>query len=190
MVRSASLLKWEHERSAQLDRIEAAHAAVADAAKGQRWATNQIDQAYAMLLSSQFQGFCRDLHSEAADALLRPVTAVRLRLTLAREFSFSRKLDRGNPNPGNIGSDFARLGIPLWAAVHAHDARNSTRLKRLETLCAWRNAIAHQDFSEECDAEALMLSLVRSWRGACNGLARSFDCVVGRYLADLAGDEL
>jgi hypothetical protein len=114
-VSSTSLPKWERERSAELDRSEAAHAAAARAAGRQPWATQQIDEAYAMRLSAE---------------------------------------------------------------VRTHDARNSTRLKRLETLCEWRNAIAHQDFRAEFDPEALMLSLVRS-----------FDRVVGRHLANLAGGE-
>jgi hypothetical protein len=142
-----------------------------------------------MLLSSHFQGFCRDLHSESVDAILRSVTPVRLRLTLRRELFLARKLDRGNPNPGNIGSDFSRLGVLIWPELHAGDIRNSARHMRLETLCEWRNAIVHQDFKAEFDPEALRLSLVRSWRGTCNGLARSLDRVVGRYLANLGGGE-
>ena len=32
---------------------------------------------------------------------------------------FGRKLDHGNPNAGNLGADFGRLGLPFWSAVDA-----------------------------------------------------------------------
>lgn len=60
---------WENDRAASLDEVLAAHSAVGGAGPGRRVATQQINQAYAVLLSSQFQGFCRDLHSESADHL-------------------------------------------------------------------------------------------------------------------------
>ena len=107
---SASLQKWETTRAAELDRIAAAHGAVGGSGPGRRWATQQINQAYAMLLSSQFQGFCRDLHSECVDYLVRSVSPAILHTALRAEFVFARKLDRGNPNPGNIGSDFHEVG--------------------------------------------------------------------------------
>ncbi|HLQ44895.1 MAG TPA: hypothetical protein VK137_09220, partial [Planctomycetaceae bacterium] len=73
-------------------------------------ATQQLNHAYAVLLSSQFQGFCRSLHAECSGHLLSGVTAPRLKRILSQEFDQGRKLDRGNPNPGNIGADFSRLG--------------------------------------------------------------------------------
>ena len=39
-----------------------------------------------MLLSSQFQGFCRDLHSEGVDHIVRSVTPLQLRAVLRAEF--------------------------------------------------------------------------------------------------------
>ncbi len=61
---SLSLQKWETIRSSELDEIENAHSSVGGTTRGRRYGTQQINQAYAVLLSSQFQGFCRDLHSE------------------------------------------------------------------------------------------------------------------------------
>src|SRR5262249_19369869 len=34
---------------------------------GRRYATQQVNRAYAVLLASEFQGFCRDLYSECMD---------------------------------------------------------------------------------------------------------------------------
>jgi hypothetical protein len=50
---SRSLHLWQTVRRAALDQIAAAHTAVGGAAPGRRYATQQINQAYAMLLSSQ-----------------------------------------------------------------------------------------------------------------------------------------
>ena len=80
-----------------------------------------------MLLASQFQGFCRDLHSECVDHLVRAVAPAGLRPILQIEFELHRRLDAGNPNPGNIGADFNRLGLNFWDHVEAENARNPNR---------------------------------------------------------------
>jgi len=118
---SGSLIKWQADRVSQLDEMENAHRQVGGASRGRRYATQQINQAYAVLLSSQFQGYCRDLHSECVDHLVSKieVPGVRpadLRTMLNVEFLSKRKLDSGNPNPGNIGEDFNRLGWIFGAA--------------------------------------------------------------------------
>lgn len=124
---SASLKRWSTDRAAELDQLEAAHAAVGGARRGRRWATQQVNHAYAVLLSSQFQGFCRDLHSESIDYFVSAVNPIILRSVLRTEFAFSRQLDRGNPDPGNLGSDFNRMGLFFWAQVQSDDARNKAR---------------------------------------------------------------
>lgn len=101
-----------------------------------------------MLLSSQFQGYCRDLHSEAVDFVVANVTPSSLANVVRSTLLQGRKLDHGNPNPGNLGSDFGRLGMQLWPSVHAVDRRNVRRQMELENLNTWRNAIAHQDWTK------------------------------------------
>ena len=54
---SNSLRNWHSIRAIALDEIESAHRMVGGSGPGRRYATQQINQAYAMLLSSQFQGF-------------------------------------------------------------------------------------------------------------------------------------
>lgn len=178
-------MNWNEGASASLDEIEAAHQAVGGDGRGRRYATLQINHAYAVLLSSQFQGFCRDLHSEAADFVAAntqpPTVSAVLRLALTQ----GRKLDHGNPNPGNLGSDFARLGMEFWKQVGAIDGRKEARHKHLEALNTWRNAIAHQDWKRV--GPNLQLGAVRSFRAACNGLARSFDRAVGDHLRGMVG---
>jgi hypothetical protein len=143
-----------------------------------------------MLLSSQFQGFCRDLHSEAVDYICGPVAAGNMRMLILRiRLTAGRKLDFGNPNPGNLGSDFKLFGLNLWPSLLAHDAHNGDRQDSLELLNKWRNAIAHQDFKpkELGGRTTVRLTDVRSWRRACEDLATDMDAVVGAYVATITG---
>ena len=119
---------------------------------------------------------------------MESISPAGLRPMLDREFTFGRKLDQGNPTPGNIGSDFGRLGLFFWPRVNADDERNPARQNSLEQLCKWRNAIAHQDIDPARLApSSLRLETVRAWRRACNGLARSFDRVLHSHLTALLG---
>src|SRR5947207_1748300 len=129
---SNSFQAWGAGRSAALDEIEEAHQSVGGTGPGRRVATQQINQAYAVVLSSQFQGFCRDLHTECIEHFVRGVALASAQLVLYDEFLLNRRLDRGNPNPGNIGADFNRLGVNFWPLVVADDARNEQRRVLLE----------------------------------------------------------
>jgi hypothetical protein len=141
-----------------------------------------------VLLSSNFQGFCRDLHSECIDCLVALVPA-QLRLVLRDGLTWNRNLARGNPHPGAIGSDFNRLGIRFWTDVYGLDARNERRRQLLQELIDWRNAIAHQDFDAVArgGTPTLHLTRVKGWRSAVNALAHHFDQVMYNYLEALLG---
>ena len=186
---SSSLRLWETTRAKALDEIESAHVAVGGSARGRRYATQQINQAYAVLVSSQFQAFCRDLHSEAVDCLVNAVMPPAVKNVLRARLTADRKLDKGNPNPGNLGSDFGRLGLAFWDEVRAVDGRGARRLRLLQELNEWRNAIAHQDFDpgQLGGRTTLYLVQVRAFRTACTGLARTFDRVLRGHLAAMAG---
>jgi len=173
----------------ELDEIENAHRSVGGGGRGRRYATHQINHAYAMLLSSQFQGFCRDLHSECVDHIVRVVNPTGLQTVLRAEFTLHRKLDRGNPSPGNIGADFARHGTNFWDEVQTHNRRNPLRMKHLEDLNNWRNAIAHQDFDPSKLGRIIVLRIrrIRTWRVACERLAISFDEILRQHIRRLIG---
>jgi hypothetical protein len=185
---SYSLNRWNGERAEALDQIADAHASVGGVERGRRYATQQINHAYAMLLSAQFQGFCRDLHSECVDHLIA-LTPTNLQAIVREQFIWARRLDKGNPNPGNIGSDFGRLGLDFWADVRADRGQNEHRQRYLEELNEWRNSIAHQD----CDPDrlggttTLHLAAVRQWRSSIDVLAVSFDIVACAYLRTFLG---
>ena len=173
-----------------MDEIENAHCSVGGSGPGRRYATQQINQAYAVLLSSQFQAFCRGLHTECVNHLVAPMPSLDLRAMCRSSLVMSRKLDRGNPNPGNIGSDFNRLGLSCWPLVDAHRSQNPQRRTLLEELNDWRNAIAHQDFSPAMlrgGRPILQLSQVQGWRKACDGLARSFDEIMRSHIVSKTG---
>src|SRR5260370_39588133 len=101
---------WSKRRSAALDEIENAHRTVGGTGPGRRYATQQINQAYAVLLSSQFQGFCRDLYTEAVDYLMAVIGNALVQDISRGNLHYACKLDSGNPNPRNIEADFDRLG--------------------------------------------------------------------------------
>ena len=186
---SNSLIRWNGKRADALDEIENAHAMVGGTERGRRYATQQINYAYVALLSSHFQGFCRDLHTECADYLVAIVPA-QLQGFLRLEFIWNRSLSRGNPHPGAIGSDFNRLGIDFWREIHALDGRNQRRRELLQELIDWRNAIAHQDYDSVAPGGVPTLHLARgrTWRSAVNALARSFDQAMNNYLRALLGE--
>ncbi len=186
---SVALQTWTTARALALDEIEHAHRSVGGTGPGRRYATQHLNQAYAVLLAAQFQAFCRDLHTESVDSLVTGVAIPAFQDRLHAELLWNRKLDRGNPNPSNLGADFARLGLGLWSAVEAVDARNAARKAQLEELNVWRNAIAHQDFDPAILGGSVKLPLVkvRGWRSACNGLADSFDEVLRRFILGLTG---
>ena len=88
---SRSLIRWNGERADALDEIEHAHVMVGGTERGRRYATQQINYSYAALLSSHFQGFCRDVHSECIDHIVA-VTPVQLQGFLRVEFVWNRSL--------------------------------------------------------------------------------------------------
>ncbi len=173
-----------------LDRMEHAHHALGGSSPGRRYATQQINQSYLVMLSSHFQQFCRDLHSEAVDHMLRGLDPALLPIFLSALTS-DRKLDRGNPTPGNLGSDFGRLGMTFWPDVNVLHRHNAARAKRLELMGHWRNAIAHQDFAGNArhlgGRTEITLADVRQFRRTCEALALGFDRAVLSHIKTVAG---
>lgn len=182
---SSSLQIWINVRCVALDEIESAHKSIGGSGRGRRYATQQINYAYTMLLSSQFQAFCRDLHSECAKFMVQGIGSLAMSVALRNAIVRNRKLDRGNPNPGNLGSDFDSFGISFWDEVRALDHRNRARQTLLEEMCDWRNAIAHQDFSALGGGSVLQLRRVRTWRAACHQLGLAFDEAMRQHLQAL-----
>lgn len=143
---SNALLAWQTGRIPRLQKVEAdcLHLEALHAADPDR--VQEYIRSFAVLLSSEFQGFCRDLHSECADRLVDTVSPMSMRALLRGQCLYGRKLDTGNPNAGNLGADFSRYGLDFWPAILATDPSHAARRHQLALLNAWRNAIAHHDY--------------------------------------------
>jgi hypothetical protein len=185
---SNAFLGWSVARADVLDEIETVHANVGGAGRGRRYATQQINRAYAVLLSSEFQGFCRDFHSECADHIIA-TAPIQVRPVIRMQFQWGRSLDRGNPQAGGIGSDFGRFGLQFWVEVYSIHTHNERRRELLDELMVWRNAIAHNDFDLALFGQDPVLQLVqvRAWRSALNGLCQAFDTVMCNRLTRILG---
>jgi hypothetical protein len=179
---------WAIDRAGKLDEVEVAHTAVRGTGAARRFATQQLNHAYTVLLAAEFQGFCRALHSEAITAFVS-VLPPQFRSVLDVEFVLHRQLDRGNANPTTLRADFNRFGIELWTAIDAIDPRGPLLRRLLEEMNAWRNAIAHSSFDPARLGGRMSLPVrrVRRWRAACHRLARRLDRVIGDQLLRLTG---
>jgi hypothetical protein len=152
---------WRETQSNRLDEFESAHQAVGGSGRGRRFATQQINRSYAVLLAAQFQAFCRLLHLEGTQALLSSIPSADLQAIARLNFFTGLAIERGNANAGNIGKDFLRLGIKLWDELVARDARNALRNRKLDELNAWRNAIVHEDFRNRATFTAGQRTILR-----------------------------
>jgi hypothetical protein len=184
---STALIDWKTSAAEALSQLEAAHSAVGGIRVGRRTNTLQLNYAFVLLLSAHFQAYCRSLHSEAtewlADAVDPSIGAV-----LTVNLTLHRQLDNRNAQPASLAADFNRLDFPFWRVVEASDARNKARREKLERLNDWRNAVAHHDVDKrrlDLMPHEVTLDACRSWRGALNGLARSFDFVIANRLQEL-----
>jgi len=128
---------------------------------------------YVVLLSAHFQGFCRDLHTEAAQVIASKVRP-RLQRLVQDQFAGHRKLDHGNPSLEHLKEDFKRFGFTLDFAA---DPANGPRLTDLSALNKWRNVAAHQGTTAPAGT-LLMLPSLQAWRTSCDGLAASLDDIL------------
>jgi hypothetical protein len=193
---SRSLLKWSTDRLVAMDRLERVHGLVTGGLRGRPRDVTELNHALFLRLAAEVQGYCRDLHDEAIEALLAPAlvpnNAVRDALRLALENG--RRLDSGNAGPGNLGTDWARLGATLWDDIYtAYPSPRAGGMdwnRRLTWLNGARNGIAHNDTAAIATAHAdhpLTLSTFRVMRGRLTRFATALDAVTGAYLRVTTG---
>ena len=126
---SQALAKWQTVRQQELDQFLAAHAKTGGTGPGRRYATEQLNYAYLAAVAAQFQGFCRDLHSEAVGAFA--AAAPRISAIIVLTLTKNRRLDQGNAHEGTIAEDFARVGMEgFWDRVAAHGGLALTKARR------------------------------------------------------------
>jgi hypothetical protein len=176
-VPSASLLHWQNDRMPRLQEFDLQCAASLMATPPNARLIEENLRGYVVLLSAHFQGFCRDLYTEATQVIALRVRSG-FRLIIREQFSAHRKLDSGNPTHDHLKEDFNRFGFRLDLAI---DPANTPRLAHLSALNKWRNVAAHQGTKIPASI-SLDLPSLRLWRTSCDGLATSLDAILYNQL--------
>jgi hypothetical protein len=187
-VPSVSFQNWSTVRAAALDAVERAHTAIRRTGPGRREAVRQLNHAYAVLLAAEFQGFCRELHTEAVEAFVANLPPAQ-RTIIKSELTWNRQLDRGNATPATLGSDFGRLGLDWRDMIDSAVTTGPILRQRLEELNLWRNAVAHHDFNAARlgGTMPMRLTRIRRWRISCHRLAIVTDRVLADHLLRVTG---
>lgn len=189
-----ALTHWRGERTRALDDLILARRAVAARAA----AVEQVDRAHLVLLAAHFQGFCRDLHTEVVNAVVGAITPAAARTVVRLSLSPGPGLSRGNARPEVLTRDFGMLGLAdLWNRLRAVDPAVAGGQQVLNELYAWRNAIAHDDFSTPFFRHRERVHVVTStrvgagevehFRAVCDRLCTALDSVAGRHVEGLVG---
>ncbi len=171
---SQALKQWDTTRRSRLDKVE-----------GQCiWATSLVPadpdmvaehlRAYVTLLSAHFQGFRRDLYSEASLKVVARIKRAGLRPIVQAQFATGLKLEKMNPTLDVLTDDFGRFGIADLRAAIGTVPPADTHKGRLKALNACRNKCAHG----EPAIPELLLPNIQDWRGSCNWLAVRLNTVV------------
>jgi RiboL-PSP-HEPN len=172
---SASLQHWRNDRMPRLAQIDAQCAASLAIAPPNAHLTDENLRGYVVLLSAHFQGFCRDLYTEAAQLITRTLRP-RLWPLIQRQFSAHLILNHGNPTIDNIAKDFDRFGFNLRAEINV-DPANAPHRRSLAALNEWRNVAAHQGTTLPASG-SLTLPMLQVWCNSCDGLATSLDAIM------------
>jgi hypothetical protein len=189
-----------------LDSLENVHGKVTGKQRGRQRATLHLNRALFVALSAEIQGFCRELHEDAAihitesirldnrNVRIAPVVLnalVRERSLSISKSSKERRLDTGNVNVDALASDFSMLGIDLWADLSVRYPVKTPKWKTtLNRLNEVRNGVAHSDSDklQRADTEyGLTLRTFKTWRSSLSGAVAGMDKIVGTYLSDLTG---
>lgn len=191
---SQALLDWQGRLSDRLDELETIHQSATGAGRGRRWGTEQLNGQLFVALVGQFQGFARGLHDEALDWLRAQGSVATV---LADNAAIGRQLDKENPHPGNLGADFAKIGLRLSAEVGKR-RWGAKRLHRLDRAVKLRNGVAHDDPSKVAlaaqgpatDQALPTLASYRTHRAALDHLASDIDETLAAHLSTLVGTAL
>jgi hypothetical protein len=176
---SLSLQRWQNDRILRLTEVDAqCGASLALVPPNPRLVEENL-RGYVVLLSAHFQGFCRNLYTEASQIIASKVRTS-LQVLIQAQFSAHRALDHGNPNAENIARDFDRFDFDLKMELNA-DPANVPRRQDLAALNQWRNVAAHQGTTLP-PGGPLSLAALQAWRASCNGLAISLDGIVYNQL--------
>jgi hypothetical protein len=189
-----ALRKWRSNRLTRLDLVLAAHPHAAgsrtDPAVAPEWT-----RALVLIVASEFQGFCRDLHDDAAEAIARGVVSDdrRIRDIIISGLTVNRGLNRRGADVQTLEDDFLRLGMALWPSLSKqHPIAAPVWLEALRYLHKARNGVVHDDLTSVAIAQAagwtLQIDTVRRWRKLVNEIAEAMGCIVNQELAESFGN--
>ena len=160
--------------------------------RGRRWDSEYVNCAVITRLLAEFQGFSRDLLTDAVDHVVDQFHAPPALVGMLRgAFVSTSALSKGNPTWTALTTDFGQLGLSLKSAVDLRYAVNGPRWRtRLDAALYARNAIAHADDDKLIVCRArhdLTMRRAREWRRSLNGLCAGLDAVVGTHLTQMTG---
>lgn len=186
---SISLRDWQGVRAARINRLVHAHALVGSA-YARRPPTLELKHAIILRIASEFQGFCKDLHDEAAEAIaaaLAPEDSQQRDL-IATACVAGRRLNSGNARPEILKEDFDRLRVGVWQGLaQKYGVLAKDWERRLDLLNQARNCLAHDDASKLSRLQSggwpITMMTIRDWRKSLDTLAAGMDLVVSEKLA-------
>jgi hypothetical protein len=192
---SPALKAWRTKRHDDIDRLLKTHKSITAGRPGRQWETEHMNFALITRLAAEFQGYCRDLHNEAADHVVMQSSIAHGQLNLLARGAYldNRLLNSGNPSWETLSKDFKRFGMQLRPdLVRRYPQRWQTWHVTLEDLIEARNAIAHSNPKqiEDCRTKhqyGLTLRTAKAWRTKLNSITAGIDDVVGAHLKSLTG---
>ena len=176
---SNSLLRWQTNRVPRLHALETQVAGVPPSTLA-----DENLRALVAMLCAHFQGFCRDLYTEATETVVRTLPP-HLTSVARTQFMAQIALSTGNPNLQALVRDFDRFGLDVKPNLDL-DPANALRLNHLALLYQWRNYIVHHGVVAPAGSP-LTLPVAQSWLVSCDGLASELDRIVYDHLQALLG---
>ena len=193
-TRSPALAEWFNSRRANVDELIRAHAAVGNAGPGAgagrppKAGTEQINEALVLRITTEFQGFVRDLLDLTTIKIVRGSgCATQFQAQVIAMGSRDRMIDRGNPHLDAIKKDFGRLGLAnVGADLAATNPKHAEDKAALQTLVELRNAIAHDDRDKLASFASDGITATKGYattaRASLGRIARALDGVAWDYL--------
>ena len=193
-VPSVALTSWTTARAARLDHLAWVHRSAGIIDLGGPAVRKVLVRSLVLALASEFQGFARELHDEAAEFLASTIAGGNQGQfeVIRNNLVIGRGVDRVNAKPETLRVDFARLGVAnLWNDIARAVPSGHRWRQQLERLNEARNAIAHDEENKlqllATQGFPITIATMHSWRAACNGVSRHIDTILENHIAQLTG---
>jgi len=189
---SPALTTLQSSRILRLDRLIALHPDAAgsatDPAVAEEWT-----HALVLRLTSEFQGFCRDLLNDLARTIARLLTdgTKTPGLLIFEGLTRGRAMEQLSANGETIRADFNRLSVDLLSLLATHPRAGPQWAGELRPLHLARNGVVHDDPGKieklKKEGRELSLETVIQWRNWVDGLVGAMDDVTSSRMSELFG---